>query len=211
MARNQGGPGRHEPLRSTLELICAKLESSLKVSAPRPEPLVILSNVVDHEGHVYEAAKNKLVVSLAGIQHDTTISTRSRTAPIGADQYGVVSPPIYINLLVLFVANFYDQNYADGLDMISRTIGFFQQTPFFTHESLPDLDTAIDKITLEMLNLDLTQANYLMSMAGIKYLPAVLYRLRMIPFQSDAIAGVVPPAKGPLLNEAPDTRPKDTP
>jgi hypothetical protein len=90
-------------------------------------------------------------------------------------------------------------------------VSFFQQTPFFTHETLPDLDTAIDKITLELVNLDLTQTNHLMGMAGLKYLPAVLYRLRMIPFQSDAIAGVVPPARAPVVNEAPKAKPKDTP
>jgi len=214
MARTHGAQGRHEPLRSTVELICAKLDSSLRVSSPHSEPWVLLSNIVDHEGRVYEAAKHKLVVSVAGIQHETTISTRSRTTPLKDrdDQFGVVAQPLYVNLLLLFVANFYDKNYADGLDMISRTISFFQQTPFFTHETLPDLDTTIDKITLEMVNLDLTQANYLMSMAGLKYLPAVLYRLRMIPFRSDdTITGVVAPARAPTLAQAPDAKPPDTP
>lgn len=192
-------------IRSTLERIGATLDASLKVSDPRTEDWVIVSNVVDHAGRLHETAKDKIVVFLAGIQHETVISTHNRTAPIGNDKFGVVTPPLYINLLVVFFANFYDKNYGEGLGMISRTIGFFQQTPYFTRDNLPDLDPAIDKLTLEMMNLDLTQTNYLMGLMGTKYLPAVMYRIRMIPFRGDAISGIVPPARAGVLNGAPQS------
>lgn len=191
-------------IRSTLELVCAKLDAFFQASNPRAEEWVLLSNVVDHEGRVHEQTKNKIVVTLAGIQQETIISTHQRAIPIGGGQYGVVSPPLYVNLLVLFVANFGDSNYKDGLGMISSTMGFFQQNPYFTHDNMPDLDPAIDKLTMEMTSLDLTQSNYLMGMMGLKYLPAVLYRIRTIPFRSDAISGVVPPARGADTNQAPD-------
>lgn len=190
-------------IRSTLESIRARLDAFFKVPEPRPEDWVILSNFVDHEGRPYEHAKDKIVLFLAGIQHETIVSTHQRAASIGGGQFGVVAPPLYINLHILLVANFYDKNYAEGLEMISRTIGFFQQNPFFTHESMPELDPGIDKLTIEMMNLDLTQANYLMGMMGIKYLPSVLYRIRMLPFRSDAVSGVVPPARGLDSNQSP--------
>jgi hypothetical protein len=191
-------------IRSTLEIVSAKLDAFFQASNPRTEEWVLLSNVIDHEGRAHEQAKNKIVVSLAGIQHETIISTHQRTIPVGGGQYGVVSPPLYVNLLVLFVANFNDQNYKDGLGMLGSTISFFQQNPYLSHDNTPNLDPAIEKLTIEMMNVDLTQSNYLMGMMGLKYLPAVLYRLRTLPFRSDAISGVVPPARGADTNQAPD-------
>jgi hypothetical protein len=187
-------------IQSTLELIRARLDAFFKVSDPRTEDWVVLSNIVDHEGRTYESAKDKIVTFLAGIQHETIISTHTRTVSSGGGQYGVQNPPLYINLLVLFYANFYDKNYSDGLGMISRTISFFQQNPFFSHDTMPDLDPAIDKLTLEMMNMDVTQANYLMGLMGVKYLPSVLYKLRMIPFRSDVVGASVPAAKSLKTN-----------
>jgi hypothetical protein len=208
--------GHMSAIQSALERIRAKLDSSFKIADPRTEDWVILSNLMDHAGNPYIGAQGKMVMFLAGIQHETVVNTHGgRTTPISGDksggiQHGIVSPPLYVNLLVLFFANFYNENYPVGLGMISRTIGFFQQNPFFTHDTLPGLDPAIDKLTLELMNLDLTQANYLMGMMGVKYLPAVLYRVRMIPFRSDAVTGVVPAARSLKPSGAPDpTEPTD--
>ena len=133
---------------------------------------------------------------LANIQHETIISTYNRTTPVKDDQYAVVAPPLYIDLFVLFFANFYDKNYTEGLGMIARTISFFQQNPWFTHNNLPGLDPVIDKLTFEFTNLEVTGVNYLMGLTGAKYLPSAFYKVRMIPFTSDAVQGQVPAAQG---------------
>src|SRR5436853_173538 len=114
---------------------------------------------------------------LANIQHETAISTYNSTVPAkSGGGYVVVTPPLYIDLFVLFYANFLNNNYREGLGIISRTISFFQQNPWFTHANLPDLDPIIDKLTLEMTNLDVTDLNYLMGLMGTKYLPSVYYK-----------------------------------
>jgi hypothetical protein len=80
--------------------------------------------------------------------------------------------------------------------MISQTISFFQQNPWFTHDNVPGLDPVIDKLTFEMTNLDLVDLSYLISMTGTKYLPSVYYKVRLLPFQSGAMQAEVPAAKG---------------
>jgi len=182
-------------IQTTLELITQRLNEFIGNAIPGNEDWVILSNLVDHEGRPYEGAKNKMVVFLANIQHETVVSTWKRTVPAG-DTYAAIAPPLYINLFVLFIANFYDKNYPDGLGMISRTISFFQQSPCFTHENLPGLDPIIDKLTFDMDNLDLVGLNYLIGMTGTKYLPSVYYKIRLIPFQSGAVQAEVPVARG---------------
>lgn len=183
-------------IQTTLELIRQKLNEFFRNADPKEDDWVILSNVADHEGHPYDEAKDKLVMYLANIQHETVISTYSRTTPVKGDQYAIVAPPLYIDLYVLFLANFYNKNYREGLGIISRTISFFQQSPVFTRDSLPGLDPVIEKLTFEMFNLDLTALNHLMGLMGAKYLPSAYYKVRMIPFDSAAMQGQVPAAQG---------------
>jgi hypothetical protein len=181
---------------TTLELIRQKINESFKNAHPRTDDWVVLSNIVDHEGRPYEEAKQKIVMLLANIQNEAMISTYSRTVPTGADHFVAIAPPLYVDLYVLFFANFENKNYRDGLEMISETISFFQQNPWFTPDNLPGLDPEIKKLAFEFSNLEMTDLNYLMGMLGAKYLPSVYYKVRLIPFQSGAMKELVPGVRG---------------
>jgi hypothetical protein len=183
-------------IQTTLEIIRQKLNEFFRNADPRNEDWVILSNIVDQEGNAYEQAKDKVVMFLANIKYETIISTYSPTVPAKNNQYALITPTLYIDLFILFFANFNDKNYPEGLGVISRTISFFQQNPWFTRDSLPNLDPEIDKLTFEMVNLEMTDLNYLMGMIGAKYLPSVYYKVRVIPFRSGAISGQVSPVHG---------------
>ena len=185
-----------DKLKTTLELIRDALNAFLQNIHRRDDAWVVLSNLIDHDGHANDAARNAVVMFLANIQNETTVSTYRPTRATGGDDYVRVSPPLYVNLYVLLYANFLDANYHQGLALISRTISFFQQNPTFTHANLPKLDPSIDKLSFEMVSLDITDLNYLMALIGSKYLPSVYYKVRLIPFASDAIQAEVPPARG---------------
>lgn len=184
-----------ELLRSTLDLLRARLDAVFQISDPRSEEWVALTNPVDLDGRVSEQARNKIVMVLVGLQSDTTIGTFPGTIAVAGDQFARVARPLHLNAFVMFFSNFTEKNYATGLGMLSRTIGFFQQNPVFTPELLPGLPDAVDKITLDFVNLDLMQTNHLMGMLGLKYMPSALYKLRVLTFASDAIASLVPAAR----------------
>jgi hypothetical protein len=185
-----------ELIETVCELIRQRLNAFFQNIDRTDEDWVILSNIVDHDGAVCQGARDKVVMVVTNITHETIVSTYNAAARTGTTTYAIIQPPIYINLFILFFANFYDRRYLQGLAMISRTISFFQQNPWFTHDNMPDLDARIDKITMEITNLDLLQVNYLMGMLGTKYLPSAYYKLRMIPFTSDAMQAAVPAAQG---------------
>ena len=182
-------------IQQAFELIRNRLNAFLGSVDPGSDGWVVLSNIVDHEGHPFVGAENKIVMFLGNVEYETSMSTQGRTQQLNGGVYSSVAAPRFINVWVMFFANFYNQRYADGLDMISRTISFFQQYPRFTHDSDPALDPRIEKLTIEMVNLDFTQLNYVMSIAGAKYLPMVCYKLRMIPYTSEAIQSTVPAAR----------------
>lgn len=198
-------------IESTLTLIRDSLNSFLRNLYPHPdaEDWVSLSNVVSADGQAYDKAKRKIVMFLANIEHETSISTYQRTVPAG-DQFVAIAPPLYMDLFLLFYANFPDDNYQEGLKMISWTISYFQRNPWFTRDTMPALDPAIDKITVEFTNLDADGLNHLMDLAGVKYLPSVYYKLRMIPFTSDMVLQEVPPVKAIRATGAPKEERTDT-
>jgi Pvc16 N-terminal domain len=183
-------------IRNTLEQVAKRLNEFIRNAAPRQDDWVILSNVVDQQGNPYEEAVDKIVMFLAGIQKEVTVSTYNPNVPVAGNSFAVVSPPLYIDLFILFYANFSGKNYREGLTAISRTITFFQQNLWFTPATLPGLDPRIDKLTFELTNLDPIDLNYILGLTGAKYLPSVYYKVRMIPFVSDAMQAQSPAVQG---------------
>ncbi len=183
-------------IRGTLETIRKRLNEFLWNATPREGDWVVLSDLVDLEGNPVAEAQNKLVIFLAGIQRETAISTYNPNVPIAGNRFALVAPPLYIDLLLLFYANFSGKSYAEGLSTISRTIVFFQQNASFTRDTLPGLDPRIDKLSFELTNLEPVDRSHLMGLAGVKYLPSVYYKMRMIPFVSEAMQAEVPAVQG---------------
>lgn len=142
-------------------------------------------------------------MTLYNISRENIVSTYTSTKA-GVGGFAIVQPPIYIDLHVMFMANFSAKNYSEGLEAISLVISFFQQNPCFTHSNAPDLGPEIDKITMEMSNLDASELNHVMGVLGTKYLPSVFYKLRMLPFASKAMQARTYPAAGNEVAEAPD-------
>jgi len=183
---------RDELVRNALETICGLANSYLENIDRRGDEWVLLTSLVDHNGSLNQAARDKIVMSVYNMTRETTISTyqstiadRTKAGPV--DSMAIVSPPLYIDVHLMFMANFTEKKYSDGLAALSRLIGFFQQTPCFTQDNARALAPAFDKITLEFENLSPVDVNYVMSMLGTRYLPSAFYKLRMIPFVSTAM------------------------
>lgn len=194
-------------IRQTLEAVRVRMNEFIRAAEPRTEDWVVLSNLVDPDGKAVESTRGKLVMFLAGIQKESMVSTYNGAVPSG-DGFAIVPPPLYVDLYVLLLANFYDANYADGLGMISLAISFFQQYPSFTPATLPDLPPDVDRLSWEMTNLDPLNLSYLMGIAGVKYLPSAYYKVRLLPFQSGAMLTLAPGVKGA---QAPGSAPEATP
>jgi hypothetical protein len=183
-------------IRVTLEAVRQRLNEFLQAAEPRPEEWVVLSNLVDPEGKAYDGARNRLVLFLANVQKETVISTSRGMVPAGDSHYAMVAPPLYVNLYVLVFANFYDAGYAEGLRVLSLAISFFQKNPAFTSSTLPALPDGVDRLTWEMESLGPADLNYMVGLAGVKYLPSVVYKVRLLPFHSDAMQAQAPAVQG---------------
>lgn len=88
------------------------------------------------------------------------------------------NPKIYLNLYVLFAVNL--SSYLESLKRLSYIIQFFQYQNVFTSLRTPDLPDCVEKLILDLDTLSFQDLNNLWGIMGSKYLPSVLYKMRLV-------------------------------
>ena len=164
---------------SVLNTISEKLDFYLKNRFSLGENKVILSNIVNQDGSLAITESDKVVLTLVNIQEET-VSSR-----LNSNMH--MSRPINLNLYVMCSAYFIDSNYPEALKFLSAVLSFFQSNCVFTHNNTPDLDPNIEKLTFEIVNQDLQNQSHMWGTLGGKYLPSVLYKVRMVSIQEGNI------------------------
>jgi hypothetical protein len=183
--------------------ITQQLNQHLKRTFDLTEDIVVISNVVEQDGTVTANANNKIVASLVNIEKDTTPGHLPSKSNQAGRPSRITSPPIHINLYLLFAGNFHGKNYSESLKFISNTVDFFQRNPFFTQTNSPELDSRIAKLTLDIDNLNIKDLSSLWSVLSGKYLPSVLYKIRMVTFDAQSTTSRIPKLVEPKTNTAP--------
>ena len=182
-------------LDAAIGLIAAQLNQALRGAFQLSEDLVVVTNLVDVNGSAPAGATNKLVIFLANIERETVVAAQGmRAAVAGGDRDAVAqtSAAVHLNLMLMFAANFGGSKYTEALKFISATIAFFQGRALFDHHNSPDLDPRIERLVLDIENLDVAELSNLWGILGGKYVPSILYRMRMISFNSGHITNLVP-------------------
>ena len=127
----------------------------------------------------------KLGVTLVAIDRETTIPYGLDTKEINSNTDQVVKQkrPLCLNLKILISSNFQSE-YEDAIKYLGKVITFFHTNNVFTHENSPTLDKNIQKLIIEINPNDTDDMYHFWSMAGISYLPSIIYRMRMVAFGS---------------------------
>ena len=100
------------------------------------------------------------------------------------------SPEIRLNLWVLFVARF--RAYEAGLAALSQVLQFFQANPLFESRSDPELDAAIERLTVELHTLPNSEQNDLWGSLRIAYHPSLLFKVRMVAVRDGGLPAAAP-------------------
>lgn len=177
--------------------MASQLNQFMKRTYDLNEDIAVVSNLIEADGSVGSHANNKLVLLLTNIEKDTVPQSGRSSFRGGDGRAFVSSTPLYLNLYVMLAANFSGNNYAEALKFISIAISFFQRQSVFDHQSTPDLDRRIEKLILDIENLKIQDLSNLWGLLGGKYLPSVLYRVRMVTFSPDDIIAQLPVVNRP--------------
>ncbi len=172
--------------------IAAQLNQFFKRNYDLNEDVVVISNLVEQDGTMESNVDNKLVLFLINVEKDTTPFNPNPKFIEGKSRTATRFPPVYLNLYLMVAAHFSGNNYAEGLKFLSKAIGFFQSRPVMDHTSTPDLDRRIEKLSLEIENLNLKDLSTLWSAITGKYLPSIIYKVRAVGFDADDVRYLSP-------------------
>jgi hypothetical protein len=138
---------------------------------------VILGNVSQVGTSTDSTLQNMIIISLIKIEEDRI--SRSPDNFVRHDQQVIYkNPPVYLNLDILFTSNY--ENYKTSLLLLSFVIQFFQFQNVFTPQDSPDLPAGIEKLIFDMKTFTLQDLNNLWGILGSKYIPSIVYKMRLI-------------------------------
>lgn len=142
-----------------------------------------IANISDSGDSTGNTDTAGVIITLVNIEEDR-ISKNPDGIYRQVDKVIKTNPRILLNLYVLFAAHM--STYTTALSRISNIIQCFQSSNFFTQATHPSLDPGIEKLHLELYTMNFEQVNHLWSTLGGKYLPSVLYKMRMITIADEA-------------------------
>ncbi len=172
--------------------IATQLNQHLMRTYGLNEDVVVVSNILEQDGAVATHVNNKIVVSLVNIEKDSVPYRQQNASSVGAARSVVTNPPIYFNLYLMFASYFSGNNYQEGLKFISNTISYFQSQAVFDQQNSPGMNKNINKLILDVENLSMNDLSNLWGILSGKYLPSVLYKVRMVTYDASTVKKQAP-------------------
>lgn len=149
---------------------------------------VVLTSFVNENGQV--AIPNDTVgLSLLNIEEERTLKSAGLIpTSVAENMSSFVSPPVWINLQIMFTAYF--GNYSESLKHLAYVLECLQSKPVFDQTNTAGMASInAPKLIFELNTLGLEQQHYIWAMIGLRYLPSIVYRVRMLlVFEQDVMS-----------------------
>jgi hypothetical protein len=130
-----------------------------------------------------------IVISLINVE-ENRISRDPRNYQRSGTDLVLKNPAVHLNLTLLFTAiRRGEAPYDNALVNLQAVIEYFQRQSVFDHTNSSGLDAGIEKLVMEMMSINTEQLNHLWSIMGGRYLPSVVYKMRMVTIDSPGDAG----------------------
>lgn len=174
-----------------LEFITTYINKELTLIFGLTDEKVVAGNLINLDGTLTDNIENKVVISLINIENETFAKNPGTYIQKGENQYSKIDPPVYLNLYLLFAANYTSTNYLESLKMLSASIAALQANSSFERSDFPDMDPSIDRLTMEIHNVPINELSHIWSGIGAKYVPSIIYKMRMLTIQRNQVQATV--------------------
>lgn len=162
-----------------------------KLDPTNISPFIQLANIAwndsDTSGAGAANASSSAFITLVNIEEDRISKSPEGFSRLNDNSIVYKNPKIYLNLYVLFSVNL--SSYAESLKRLSYIIQFFQYKNVFTTLNSPGLPDGVEKLILDLSTLSFQDMNNLWGILGSKYLPSVMYKLRLIKISEEFAEG----------------------
>lgn len=156
------------------------------------EDVAVLGNISRIDDASNSSLESKVVITLVNVEEEKILKNNPHYKSINNTTFKS-NPVVYLNCYVLFTANFgiadsqgITIGYDDSLRYLSAVVAFFQKKYVFDRQNTPNLDNRVEKLIVDIHTLNFEYLNHLWGILGGKYLPSVLYKVRLIPIEADS-------------------------
>jgi hypothetical protein len=179
-----------------LEFIKTQINSYLQVKLDDQSnsDFIELENIAWNDAALASTAGNNntqsnAFMTLVNIEEDRLSEHQKNYRRNGATVI-IENPKVHLNLYILFAVNL--QHYDESLKRLALIIQFFQYRNVFTALNSPDLPAGVERLICDMVTLSFQDLNNLWGILGSKYLPSVMYKVRLIKISEEFQEGTAP-------------------
>jgi hypothetical protein len=157
---------------------------SIKLNSGSEEIIKVgnIVKVLDGDGDTSTNAA-RAIISIVNIEEDRLSKSPDNYRKID-DKIVYKNPKVFLNIYLLIAAK--QTDYSEALKVLSFIIQFFQHKYVFDVQNSPLLDPRIEKLVLDLHTLNFEQMNHLWGILGGKYVPSVLYKMRVVGIEEEA-------------------------
>jgi len=177
-------------LDATVRILADEVNLFLKRRTASSLVQVVPGALTDDSGK-WAVAEGTIGLALVNVEEERTLRSQIPDRLFRNGSHIVHQPELKLNLQLVFAAR--HSSYLHALRYISYVLTFFQSHPVFTPDQYPGLDSGIEKLTVELISYGPEQLNQLWAYIGTKYLPSVIYRVRMVVLQDVEPQGIGQP------------------
>jgi hypothetical protein len=177
-----------------LNFLNTQLDSYLraKLDPTDSSPFVQLANIAWNDSDTSTSAtgaggSSSAFITLVNIEEDRISKSPEGYSRLSNNNIVYKNPKIFLNLFLLFSVNL--SSYPESLKRLSYIIQFFQYKNVFTTLNSPGLPAGVEKLILDLSTLSFQDMNNLWGILGSKYLPSVMYKLRLIKISEEFAEG----------------------
>jgi hypothetical protein len=167
----------------------------MKLDPLTSTPFIQLANIAWHDSETTSGAagdSSDAFISLINIEEDRISRSQDPFARGPGNTIVYKNPKVYLNLYLLFSVNL--SSYVESLKRLSYIIQFFQWRNAFTPLNFPSLPAGIQELIFDLYTPNFQDLNNLWGIMGSKYLPSVIYKMRLITISEEfeqGTAGVI--------------------
>lgn len=160
----------------------------------------VLNHLVDQEGTAPLKNQNKMVITLLNLEEETVQAFSNSYEALENQRYVSQPSPVRFNMDVLFAASFED--YEESLKFLNATVAFFQSNRSLNSTDYPNMPRGLNKLNFNIGALNYSETHNLWTSMGAKYLPSVIYKVRLltIPTEDGKTFGTAMQKPSPNMN-----------
>lgn len=173
------------------------LNTHFKEALQLQKETVVMHTLSESKNNPTDA--NNLALTVVNIEVENNRTTNSPYLKRGsgiAKQY----PPVNVNVYLLISSCFKTEQYLEGLHWLSEAIAFLQNKPVFNAQNTPGFSPEIEKLTMELVNVDIQQQGHFWAALSSKYLPSVIYKMKQVTITENKMKAIIPMVQKAMPN-----------